>query len=113
MVWNLRSTQVHGLDRTAAYHALTGGRKVPVAPDKTHIALRAYRGDRRVAAEVTVSQGATTQSVTTKGEDKDLNDVTRVEVPAAGGKVTVQSGDVIRTVTPEAGKELTIELRLP
>lgn len=113
MVWNLRSTQVHGLDRTAAYHALNGGRKVPVAPDKTHIALRAYRGDKRVAAEVTISQGTTTQSATTKGEDKDMNDVTRVEVPAAGGKVTVQCGEVIRTITPEAGKELTIELRLP
>lgn len=113
MVWNLRSTQVHGIDRTAAYHALTGGRRVPIAPDKTHIALRAYRGEKRVAAEVTVSQAGTTQSATTKGEDKDLNDVARVEVPAAGGKVTVKCGDVTRTVTPEAGKELTVELRLP
>jgi sugar/nucleoside kinase (ribokinase family) len=113
MVWNLRSTQVHGIDRTAASHALNGGRKVPVAPDKTHIALRAYRGDKRVAAEVTVTQGSTSQAATTKGEDKDLNDVTRVEVPAAGGKVTVKCGEVTRTITPEAGKELTIELRLP
>jgi hypothetical protein len=62
---------------------------------------------------VTVSQGTTSQTALTKGEDKDLNDVTRVEVPAAGGKVTVKCGEVSRTVTPEAGKELTIELRLP
>ena len=86
---------------------------MPVGPDKTHIALRAYRGDKRVAAEVTVTQGSTSQAATTKGEDKDLNDVTRVEVPAAGGKVTVKCGEVTRTITPEAGKELTVELRLP
>lgn len=113
MVWNLRSTQVHGIDRTAAYHALVGGRKVPIAPDKTHLALRAYRGDKRVAALVSVTQGTANWVATTKGDDKDLNDVTRVEVPADGGKVTVQCGDVKRTVTPEAGKELTVELHLP
>ena len=113
MAWAMRSQQVHGVNRTTAYHHLAGGYRVIIAADKTHIALRAYRGDKRVTADVTVSQTGAFQTITTKGEDKDLNDVARVEIPVAAGTVTVKCGDIIRTVTPEGGKEITVELRLP
>lgn len=113
MVWAMRSRQVHGVNRTAAYHGLAGGYRVTIATDKTHLAVRVYRGDKRVAAEVTVSQTGAYQTLTTKGEDKDLNDIARVEIPVAAGTVTVTCGEITRTVMPEAGKEITVELRLP
>jgi hypothetical protein len=114
MVWHLASRQVHGLDRTAAYHALAGGHRQAIAGDRCLISVRATRGGKRVAADVAIVQpGQPDRTVTTRGEDKDLNDIARFEVPANEGRVELRVGDVTAVAVPLGGKEVVVELVLP
>ena len=114
MVWHLGSRQVHGLDRTAAYHALAGGHRQPIAADRCLISVRATRGGKRVAADVAIVQpGQPDRTITTRGEDKDLNDIARFEVPANEGRVELRVGDVTAVAVPLRGKEVVVELVLP
>ena len=114
MVWNLASRQVHGLDRTAAYHGLAGGHRQAIAADRCLISVRATRAGQRVAATVALVQpGQPDRSVVTRGEDKDLNDIARIEVPAGPGRVELRVGDVTVVAVPAGGKEVVVELVLP
>jgi len=114
MVWHLASRQVHGVDRTAAYHALAGGHRQAIAGDRCLISVRATRGGKRVAADVAIVQpGQPDRTVTTRGEDKDLNDIARFEVPANEGRVELRVGDVTAVAVPLGGKEVVVELVLP
>ena len=114
MIWHLASRQVHGVDRTAAYHALAGGHRQAIAGDRCLISVRATRGGKRVAADVAIVQpGQPDRTVTTRGEDKDLNDIARFEVPANEGRVELRVGDVTAVAVPLGGKEVVVELVLP
>jgi len=114
MVWDLASRQVHGLDRTATYHGLAGGHRQPIAADRCLISVRAVRAGKRVAATVALVQpGQPDRTVTTRGEDKDLNDIARLEVPANAGRVELRVGDVTAVAVPTGGKEVVVELELP
>lgn len=114
MVWNLASRQVHGLDRTVAYHGLAGGHRQAIAADRCLISVRATRAGKRVAATVAIVQpGQPDRTVVTRGEDKDLNDIARFEVPAHQGRVELRVGDVTAVAVPAGGKEVVVELVLP
>ncbi|GBL30449.1 hypothetical protein EMGBS10_15990 [Opitutia bacterium] len=114
MVWDLASRQVHGLDRTAAYHGLAGGHRQAIAADRCLISVRATRAGKRVAATVSIVQpGQPDRTVVTRGEDKDLNDIARFEVPAHEGRVELRVGDVTAVAVPAGGKEVVVELALP
>jgi hypothetical protein len=114
MVWNLASRQVHGLDRTVAYHTLAGGHRQAIAADRCLISVRATRAGKRVAATVMIVQpGQPDRTVVTRGEDKDLNDIARFEVPAHQGRVELRVGDVTAVAVPAGGKEVVVELALP
>jgi hypothetical protein len=51
--------------------------------------------------------------VVTRGEDKDLNDIARFEVPANEGRVELRVGAVTALAIPVGGKEVVVELELP
>ena len=51
--------------------------------------------------------------MTTRGEDKDLNDIARFEVPANEGRVELRVGDITAVAVPLGGKEVVVELVLP
>ncbi len=114
MVWNLGARDVFGLDRTAVYHQLAGGHRQPVAADRCLISVRATRAGKRVAATVAIVQpGQPDRTVVTRGEDKDLNDIARFEVPADEGRVELRVGAVTALAIPVGGKEVVVELELP
>jgi len=114
LVWNPGPHEVAGLDRTAVYHALAGGHRQAIAADRCLISVRATRAGKRVAASVAIVQpGQPDRTVLTRGEDKDLNDIARFEVPANQGRVELRVGDVTAVAVPAGGKEVVVELALP
>lgn len=114
LVWNPGPHEVAGLDRTAVYHGLAGGHRQPIAADRCLISVRATRAGKRVAATVAIVQpGQPDRSVVTRGEDKDLNDIARFDVPANEGRVELRVGDVTAVAVPVGGKEVVVELALP
>jgi hypothetical protein len=114
LVWNPGPHEVAGLDRTAVYHALAGGHRQAIAADRCLISVRATRDGKRVAATVAIVQpGQPDRTVLTRGEDKDLNDIARFEVPANQGRVELRVGDVTAVAVPAGGKEVVVELALP
>jgi len=114
LVWNSGPHEVAGLDRTAVYHSLAGGHRQAIAADRCLISVRATRAGKRVAATVAIVQpGQPDRTVLTRGEDKDLNDIARFEVPANQGRVELRVGDVTAVTVPAGGKEVVVELVLP
>ena len=116
LVWDLNSRQVYGINRTSAYLKLVGGHRQTIPEDQCLISVRTYDKNHRVTASVNLAQESNPTLATplqTKGEEKDLNDVAQFTVPAKAGQVTLQWGDLKKTVTPEGGKEIVIELQRP
>jgi hypothetical protein len=60
-----------------------------------------------------VQPGQPDRTVVTRGEDKDLNDIARFEVPANEGRVELRVGAVTALAIPVGGKEVVVELELP
>jgi hypothetical protein len=114
LVWNLNSKEVYGINRTEAYLRLVGGPRQTIASDQCLISVRVYQGGHRIATEVQAQQmDRPTVKIWTQGEAKDLNDIASFMVPLHAGNVTLQCGATSKTLTPEGGKEIVVELQLP
>jgi hypothetical protein len=114
LVWDLKAKTVYGVNRTAAYLQLVGGHHPTIAADQCLVSIRAMHAGKRVATEVTAVQAQQpSRKITTRGEDKDLNDIVQLSVPANAGPLTLQANDTHQTIQPQGGKEIIVELVLP
>lgn len=113
LVWNIRTTSVHGVDRTADYHAWAGGRRVALAKGESLLGVRVFRGETREPTEVTVLQdGREIARVRTAGPAQDMMDVPWTRLETARGKVTLRAGELSREVELKGGEETVVDLRL-
>jgi transglutaminase-like putative cysteine protease len=113
LVWSLRWDGVHGLDRTADYHAWAGGRRRALGKGESLLGVRVFRGESREPTEVTVLQdGREIARVRTAGPSQDMMDVPWTRLEAARGKVTLRAGNLTREVELKGGEETVVDLRL-
>ena len=113
LVWRLRSREVHGVDRTADYHAWAGGRRRALAKGESLLGVRAFRGEQREPTEVIVLQeGRELARVRTAGPSQDMMDVPWTRLDTARGKVTLRAGGLTKEVELKGGEETVVDLRL-
>jgi hypothetical protein len=113
LVWNIRTTSVHGVDRTADYHAWAGGRRRALSEGESLLGVRVFRGETREPTEVTVLQdGREIARVRTAGPAQDMMDVPWTRLETARGKVTLRAGELSREVELKGGEETVVDLRL-
>jgi transglutaminase-like putative cysteine protease len=113
LVWNLRSRDVHGVDRTADYHAWAGGRQAVLGKRESLLGVRVFRGDTREPTEVAVLQdGREIARVRTAGPGQDMMDVPWTRLSLDGGKVTLRAGALARDIELRGGEETVVDLRL-
>lgn len=113
VIWNLRQREIAGIDRTAAYHALAGGRKHALSKEECVIGIRAHRGGKRVPTEVTVTQsGVFVAKVRTADATQDMMDVPWVKVRMDAGPVLAVAGGKQVPVEPKAGAEVMVDIDL-
>lgn len=113
IIWNLGQRDIAGVDRTAAYHALAGGRKRALAPEECVVGIRVFRGGKRVPTEVTLTQGGRSlATVRTADNTQDMMDVPWVKVRVGDGPVTAKIGDRETPVTPKAASEVVVDIDL-
>lgn len=113
LVWNLRQRDVQAVDRTSAYHAWAGGRKMALTKDESLLGVRVFKGDRREATEVTLTQaGKVLQTVRTAGPEQDMADVPWVRVQLTNGPVTLRFGNRIQEAQLKGGEETVVDLQV-
>lgn len=113
VIWNLRQRAISGIDRTAAYHALAGGRKHALSKDECVVGVRAYRGGKRVPTAVIVNQGGKElATVRTADATQDMMDVPWVKVRMDGGNVLAIAGEKQVPVELKAGAEVLVDIDL-
>lgn len=113
LVWNLRSREVHGVDRTADYHAWAGGRRRALSKGESLLGVRVFRGEQREPTEVVVLQdGRELARVRTAGPSQDMMDVPWTRLDISRGKVTLRAGDLAKEVELKGGEETVVDLRL-
>jgi len=113
VIWNPRQREISGIDRTAAYHALAGGRKHALSKEECVVGIRAYRAGKRTPSEVIVTQaGRQIAKVRTADATQDMMDVPWVKVRMDGGPVVAIAGEKQVPVEPKAGAEVLVDIDL-
>ena len=115
LVWARRRTDVFAENITDRYTA-----KAAPKGDKVRVSVRVWAPGKgaRVVAPVEVLEAAGAKALVSgesKGETADRNDVLGFDL-APGREYTIRVGKPVRvekTVKPEAGKELIVEVELP
>ena len=117
--WRFQPAAVPGIDRTAHYIELAGGRKQPVPKDMACVAVRAFvAGTKdRVAVAVRVTRGEKEIfSGRTSGENQDLNDYVRVVCRPGTINVEYEQADGSWTnISTEArpNRETPVKIEVP
>jgi len=113
MVWNQGARTVGAVNRTTAYHALAGGRKLALTKEECVVGLRVLRDGKRVPTQVSLTQGGKVlATVRTADATQDMMDVPWVKVRMDGGPVIAQAGDKQVSITPKAGEEVVVDIDL-
>ncbi len=113
LVWDLRQREVSGVDRTADYHAWSGGPKAALGRDETLLGVRVFRGERRESRRVEILQsGQPLAQVVTAHPDQDMADVPWVRVRLSQGPVTLRCGEAEQPAELRGGTETVADIRL-
>jgi len=113
LVWSPRQRDVQAIDRTSAYHAWAGGRKIALSKNESLVGVRVFKGERREATEVTLSQaGKVLKTVRTAGPEQDMADVPWVRVRLSDGPVTLRFGSQVQEAQLKGGEETVVDLKL-
>lgn len=113
LVWDLRQRDVSGVDRTAAYHAWSGGPKTALGKDDTLLGVRVFRGALRESSTVEILQaGRSLAKVVTAHPDQDMADVPWVRVRISDGPVTLRCDGREQVAELRGGGETVVDLRL-
>ncbi len=118
LVWRFQDVKVGGVDRTAHYIELAGGRKLPIPEGKACVVVRAYLkgGGTRVDLPVRLTLGETLLfEGRTASEALDRNDYVRVIGEPGEWTVAHRTADgswVEQQVQAEAGKETALRVEV-
>lgn len=118
LAWKFQQAAIGGIDRTAHYLELAGGRKLPIPKGKACVAVRAFLegGTERIDVPVRVFRGEERIfDGRTASEALDLNDYVRIISAPGELRVDHQLGDgswCSRTINAVADKETAVKLEI-
>ncbi|HEX7260881.1 MAG TPA: transglutaminase domain-containing protein, partial [Luteolibacter sp.] len=94
--WKFQPTAISGVDRTARYIELAGGRKTVIPKGMAAVAIRAYLTDGKSRVDVAVRasrDGTRIFEGRTASEAQDLNDFVRITCPPGPLKIEYRKAD--------------------
>lgn len=113
MVWDLGSRRVPAVNRTEAYHAYAGGRKLALTQEECVVGVRVFRAGKRVPSEVTLTQGGKiVAKVRTADPTQDMMDVPWVKVRMDAGPLAATVDGKETPIAPKAGAEVVVDIEL-
>ena len=118
LVWRFQQETIHGVDRTAHYIGLAGGRKLPIPKGEACVSVRIFLegGKTRVDLPVRIHRdGRLVFNGRSASERQDLNDYIRVTAPPGSFRIEHQLADgrwVQRDVDAAADKETEVRIEV-
>jgi hypothetical protein len=100
--WKLQATPIPGVDRTARYIELAGGRKTVIPKGMASVPIRAYLIDGKTRVDVAVRASRDSSRIfegRTASEAQDLNDFVRITCPPGTLKIEYRKANGEWTAT--------------